>query len=218
MKSSMTYFKTAVGLVRKDFRKNFWSIILFSFFNLAALLTIVLVPFVPLYSEAVIIRFVKTGKIDLFLALEDINITFERFFRMLVLSSIVAVIVGVGFILLYIPGIIFSLALSPIYYLALEEPNADPGVLVRKTMETMKGKKAKLFVVQLVSSLLVVLTLAVAALLNIIPIIGTIVYVMIAIGASFVLQVVPTLFYIDAFPNEKKLLLKSLKLKLLKSR
>jgi hypothetical protein len=204
MKNSMSYLKEATALVRKDFRKNFWSIIFFNLAIFTALFTVVLTPFVPLYSQAVLVRFVKTGKIDLFAALEDMNITFERFFKLLVLGSLVGVIVGIGLVLLYIPGIILSFALAPIYFLALKEPNVDPGYLVNKTMEAMKGKKARLFVLQLVSGIVVSLVLSVAALLNIIPIIGTIFYLLIFIAGIFVLQVVQILFFMDVFSNEKK--------------
>lgn len=57
----------------------------------------------------------------------------------------VTVIVIFGFILLIVPGVIFSLAYSQTFYLLAEDPTLTAQEAMQKSWRLMQGKKAKLF-------------------------------------------------------------------------
>ena len=67
----------------------------------------------------------------------------------LAITILLTLIIGVGFILLIIPGIILTLMYSQVYYILAENP--DIGVLeaFKKSEKMMKGKKGQLFMLSL---------------------------------------------------------------------
>ena len=67
----------------------------------------------------------------------------------LAITILFTLIIGVGFILLIIPGVILGLRYSQVYYILAENP--DIGVLeaFKKSEKMMKGKKGQLFMLTL---------------------------------------------------------------------
>ena len=78
-------------------------------------------------------------------------------FKPLAVTILLTLIIGVGFILLIIPGIILSLMYSQVYYILAENP--DIGVLeaFKKSEKMMKGKKEQLFMLTLRAILYMIL-------------------------------------------------------------
>ena len=59
----------------------------------------------------------------------------------LAITILLTLIIGVGFILLIIPGIILGLMYSQAYYILAEEPNIAVLEALKKSEKMMKGKK-----------------------------------------------------------------------------
>lgn len=64
-------------------------------------------------------------------------------------SILVGIIVGVGFILLVIPGIILALGYSQVYYIILDDEKIGITDAMKKSREMMKGHKWEFFVLGL---------------------------------------------------------------------
>tara|TARA_B100001248_G_C27392774_1_gene463469 strand:+ start:1841 stop:2512 length:672 start_codon:yes stop_codon:yes gene_type:complete len=67
----------------------------------------------------------------------------------LAITILLTLIIGVGFILLIIPGIILGLMYSQAYYILAEEPNIAVLEALKKSEKMMKGKKMQLFTLTL---------------------------------------------------------------------
>ena len=67
----------------------------------------------------------------------------------LAITILLTLIIGVGFILLIIPGIILGLMYSQVYYILAEEPNIGVLEALKKSEKMMKGKKGQLFMLTL---------------------------------------------------------------------
>jgi len=67
----------------------------------------------------------------------------------LAITILLTLIIGVGFILLIIPGIILGLMYSQAYYILAEEPNIAVLEALKKSEKMMKGKKIQLFTLTL---------------------------------------------------------------------
>ena len=67
----------------------------------------------------------------------------------LAITILLTLIIGVGFILLIIPGIILGLMYSQAYYILAEEPNIGVLEALKKSEKMMKGKKEQLFMLTL---------------------------------------------------------------------
>ena len=67
----------------------------------------------------------------------------------LAITILLTLIIGVGFILLIIPGIILGLMYSQAYYILAEEPNIAVLEALKKSEKMMKGKKMQLFMLTL---------------------------------------------------------------------
>jgi uncharacterized membrane protein len=202
-KSSFAYIQQAFTIVRRNFKKN-WFPLLFMFTATSiATISVVLAPFAPLILIGSVLQLIHEGELKLENILSDIKITFDRFFTLFVLNGLVAVIILTGFTLFIIPGIILSYSLAPVFYLALKHPNLDPGTLIKQSMAMMQGHKMRYFFLNLVTALFVGLTVFVAALANIIPILGQIVFIAVLIATAILPTITQVLFIEDLFIESK---------------
>lgn len=67
----------------------------------------------------------------------------------LAITILLTLIIGVGFILLIIPGIILGLMYSQVYYILAENPDIGVFEAFKKSEKMMKGKKEQLFMLTL---------------------------------------------------------------------
>ena len=67
----------------------------------------------------------------------------------LAVTILLTVIIGVGLILLIIPGIILGLTYSQLYYILAEDPSIGVLEAFKKSEKMMKGKKGQLFMLTL---------------------------------------------------------------------
>ena len=67
----------------------------------------------------------------------------------LAITILLTLIIGVGFILLIIPGIILGLMYSQVYYILAENPGIGVLEAFKKSEKMMKGKKGQLFMLTL---------------------------------------------------------------------
>ena len=61
------------------------------------------------------------------------------------MSLCVSIVVGIGFILLIVPGVILALGFSQVPYIILEDPNIGIIDAMKKSWEMMKGHKGEYF-------------------------------------------------------------------------
>lgn len=92
---------------------------------------------------------------------------FKNFGNALAAYIIMSLIIGLGLILLIIPGIILALGLSQTMFILADEPEIGPVEALKKSWEMMKGYKADYFVLGLYFipwALLCILTLGIGIL------------------------------------------------------
>lgn len=81
--------------------------------------------------------------------IENLFDGFKNFVTPLVAMILNVVIVFIGFLLLFIPGIIAGLGLSMTYYIIADQPKIDPIEAIKQSWEMMKGNKTRFFVLGL---------------------------------------------------------------------
>ena len=89
-----------------------------------------------------VLNFVRTGKFDFN---DIINCIKEKWLNMLLVSLLTSIIIGLGFVLLIIPGIILSLGLSMASLLVIDT-DLGPIDVLKKSWNMMKGYKGNYFV------------------------------------------------------------------------
>lgn len=196
-KNSFGYFKESFNIVRKKFKKNWFSILFMFIATSVSSLTIVLAPFAPMILIGTVVQLIQGDDIQLNDVLANIKFTFDKFFSLFVLNSFVFVIILTGYTLFIIPGIILSFSLAPVYYLAFKNPDADAGSVIKQAMELMKGHKMRFFKLQLLVGVLTYLYLAVGFFLNVIPILGQIIFLGIVLTTVVLPTVSQVLFFMD---------------------
>ena len=92
-----------------------------------------------------VLNFIRKGKFD---TNEIINTLKEKWLDLLIANILTSIIVGIGFALLIIPGIIASLALAMINYFIIDQ-NAKGSDSIKLSNEAMKGHKGELFAFRL---------------------------------------------------------------------
>ncbi|MCD6234820.1 MAG: DUF975 family protein [Candidatus Marinimicrobia bacterium] len=70
---------------------------------------------------------------------------FNHFGTAFFVNIVLIAIIGVGFILLVIPGVIFALSYSLTYFILVDHPDLRPMEAIRKSRFMMNGYKVKLF-------------------------------------------------------------------------
>lgn len=82
-------------------------------------------------------------------SINDLWSKFNMFIPCVAVSILIGIIVGLGFILLIVPGIILSLAYSMTYYIMLDNEEISIIEAMRQSRQMMAGHKAELFVLYL---------------------------------------------------------------------
>ena len=89
-----------------------------------------------------VLNFARTGNFDTNVILDTIK---KRWLVLLCASILVGIIVGIGFVLLIVPGIILALGLAPYIYVAIDT-DLDTIEVLKKTWNMMKGHKMDYFI------------------------------------------------------------------------
>lgn len=79
----------------------------------------------------------------------DLFSGFDAYFKSLITTILKYILIGIGTILLIIPGIIAMLMFSQTYYILAENPNLSAIECMRKSAKMMRGHKWELFVLGL---------------------------------------------------------------------
>lgn len=98
---------------------------------------------------------------------EDLFSRFNIFLKAFLAKILVAIITGIGYVLLIIPGILATYGLQMTFYILAEHPEMDPFDAIKASWNMMKGYKWKLFCLQFSFigwSILCVFTLGIGAL------------------------------------------------------
>ncbi len=78
--------------------------------------------------------------------IEQIFDEFKNFIPSLVVTLLMAIVVGLGFVLLIIPGIILALGLSMAYYILADNPQMGAVEVMKASWEMMKSHKMDYFI------------------------------------------------------------------------
>lgn len=78
--------------------------------------------------------------------IEQIFEGFKNFVPSLVVTLLMVLVVGLGFVLLIIPGIILALGLSMAYYILADNPGMGAVDVLKASWEMMKGHKGDYFI------------------------------------------------------------------------
>lgn len=70
---------------------------------------------------------------------------YKRFFTSFIAYLVIGIGVGVGYVLLIVPGIIFGIATALTFFIIAEDPNISAMDAIKLSIKMMKGKKWKYF-------------------------------------------------------------------------
>lgn len=79
----------------------------------------------------------------------DVFLGYKNFLKVIGVSILIEIIVGIGFIVLIIPGIILSIMYSQAYYILAENPNIGIVKCLKESRLMMRGQKWNYFVLML---------------------------------------------------------------------
>lgn len=88
--------------------------------------------------------------------IEDIFYGFQNYLPTLVAGVLLSIAVGLGFVLLVVPGIIIALGLSQTFFILADNPEMDGVEALKKSWSIMDGHKADYFVLVLLFILMVI--------------------------------------------------------------
>lgn len=74
---------------------------------------------------------------------------FNRVIKVCGVSLLLGIIITIGMLLLVVPGIIFALMYSQIYYILADKPNISIIECLKESSRIMKGHKIELFILEL---------------------------------------------------------------------
>ena len=91
------------------------------------------------------LNFAKKGEAEL----PQIFDGFKQIVQAIIASFLMMIIVGVGYLLFIVPGVILSLGLSQTYFIMADNPGFKATDAMQQSWEMMKGHKGQLFVLGL---------------------------------------------------------------------
>jgi hypothetical protein len=141
--------KESLKLIWKGIKNSFIAYIVCLIVSLVALSTIILAPFAVRALISMHEMLIADGKIDYRKLLTQIDDD-KNYFKTLLVILVESVTVMTGFALFVVPGVILALALMPVNYLLYKGKAPKISVLIPASMDLMRGKKTKLFLVLLV--------------------------------------------------------------------
>lgn len=169
----VNYHVEAYKLVFKKGFMNLLKLMLFSVILILSLFIPVLMPIALIASVSFFKSFLEKGEADLFETLRGIDMTADRYLRLLIASLLQVVVIAAGFFLFFIPGIYFAFALAPLFYLITLNPDITTSEAFKQSFEVMNGNKINLFLLRLLGALVpMVISLGIAIVTRFLPIIG----------------------------------------------
>lgn len=169
----VNYHVEAYKLVFKKGFMNLVKLMLFSVILILSLLIPVLMPIALIASVSFFKSFLEKGEADLFETLRGIDMTADRYLRLLIASLLQVVVIAAGFFLFFIPGIYFAFALAPLFYLITLNPDITTSEAFKQSFEVMNGNKINLFLLRLLGALVpMVISLGIAIVTRFLPVIG----------------------------------------------
>ncbi|MCU0104907.1 DUF975 family protein [Acholeplasma vituli] len=152
---------------------NLLKLMLFSVIFILCLFIPILTPIALIASVSFFKSFLEKGEADLFETLRGIDMTADRYLRLLITSLLQMVVVAAGFFLFFIPGIYFAFALAPLFYLITLNPEITTSEAFKQSFEVMNGNKINLFLLRLLGLLVpMILSLVIAIIGRFLPVIG----------------------------------------------
>ena len=169
----VNYHVEAYKLVFNKGFMNLVKLMLFSVILILSLLIPVLMPIALIASVSFFKSFLEKGEADLFETLRGIDMTADRYLRLLIASLLQVAVIAAGFFLFFIPGIYFAFALAPLFYLITLNPDITTSEAFKQSFEVMNGNKINLFLLRLLGALVpMVISLGIAIVTRFLPIIG----------------------------------------------
>ena len=200
------YHVEAYKLVFKKGLMNLVKLLLFSVILILSLAVPVLTPIAMIASVSFFKAFLEKGEADLFETLKGVDMTADRYLRLLIASLLQIVVIAAGFALFFIPGIIFAFSLAPLFYIITEKPDMTTSEAFKSSFEVMNGNKVNLFMLRLLGAVVPLgISLVIAIFARLVPFIGMILslgYVLIMPLIFAEIMIVDIMFFKEIF--EKK--------------
>lgn len=169
----VNYHIEAYKLVFKKGFMNFVKLFLFSVILVISLVIPVLTPIALIASVLFFKAFLEKGEADLFETLKGVDMTADRYLRLLIAALLQIAIMLAGYFLFVIPGVIFTFALAPLFYIITLNPDITTSDAFKSSFDMMNGNKLNLFLLRLLGAVIpMVISLIISGVARFVPIIG----------------------------------------------
>lgn len=149
---------------------NLVKLVLFSMILVISLVIPVLTPIALIASVSFFKSFLEKGEADLFETLKGVDMTADRYLRLLIAALLQLVIMVAGFVLFFVPGVIFAFALAPLFYIITLNPDITTSEAFKSSFDMMNGNKLNLFILRILGSVVpMVVSIFIAILVRIAP-------------------------------------------------
>ncbi len=184
----LNYHIEAYKLVFRKGFMNFVKLFLFSVILVIATVIPVLTPIALIASVSFFKAFLDKGEADLFETLKGVDMTADRYLRLLIAALLQISIMLAGYFLFVIPGIIFTFALAPLFYIITLNPDITTSEAFKSSFDMMNGNKLNLFLLRVLGGVVpMIMSLLISGIARFMPIIGGI------LGLTFMI-VMPLIF------------------------
>lgn len=186
----MRYIQYHIDAYKLVFKKGFMNLVkllLFSVILLISLVIPVLTPIALIASVSFFKAFLEKGEADLFETLRGVDMTADRYLRLLIASLLQIAVIAAGYVLFVVPGVIFAFALAPLFYIITMQPDITTSEAFKTSFDMMNGNKLNLFVLRLLGAVVpMVLSLIIAIFARLVPFIGMI----LSLGYTIILPLI----------------------------
>lgn len=184
----LNYHIEAYKLVFRKGFMNFVKLFLFSVILVISLAMPVLTPIALIASVSFFKAFLEKGEADLFETLKGVDMTADRYLRLLIAALLQFAIMLAGYFLFVIPGIIFTFALAPLFYIITLNPDITTSEAFKSSFDMMNGNKLNLFLLRVIGGVMpMIMSLLISGIARFAPIIGGI------LGLAFMI-ILPLIF------------------------
>lgn len=169
----VNYHVEAYKLVFKKGFMNFVKLLLFSVILVISLMIPVLTPIALIASVSFFKAFLEKGEADLFETLKGVDMTADRYLRLLIAALLQLAIMAAGYFLFVIPGVIFTFALAPLFYIITLHPDITTSEAFKSSFDMMNGNKLNLFLLRLLGAVIpMIISIFISGVARFMPIIG----------------------------------------------
>lgn len=169
----MHYHMEAYRLV---FRKGFMNLVKLMLFSVILLISFalpILAPIAIIASVSFFKAFLEKGEADLFETLRGVDMTADRYLRLLIAALLQLAVILAGFFLFFIPGVYFAFALAPLFFILTMNPDITTSDAFKQSFAMMDGNKLKLFLLRLLGLVVpMVISLLIVGIAQFLPRIG----------------------------------------------